>query len=101
MSKWADYCISAVRYDSESRYIAKLHVHPDNGDSIGSYSEWTRQDVLDKIDNSKTFVTITKNSDDEWSKGEDVRAIYVNGKHYLRTDANGKESDNLENLPKF
>lgn len=57
--------------------------------------------MLDKIDNSKTFVTITKKSDDKWNKGEDVRAIYVNSKRYIRTDANGKESDNLENLPRF
>lgn len=101
MSKWADYGISAVRYDVENKYIARVKVHVDNGDSIGIGSDWSRQDVLDKMDDNYTFITIKKGSDDKWQKGQDVHTITVKGVRYLRTDANSRESDNLENLPLF
>ncbi|MBD3375764.1 DUF3892 domain-containing protein [candidate division KSB1 bacterium] len=101
MAKWADYCISAVRYDEDETHIDKVKVHEDKEDSIGSASEWTRSSVASKIDSGNTFVTITKNSDDKWNKGEDVHIIKVNEKKYIRTDANKKESDNLGDLPTF
>lgn len=34
MAKWADYGISAVRYDSDDQYIDQVKVHKDNGDTI-------------------------------------------------------------------
>ncbi len=101
MAKWADYCISAVRYNSEHTHIVKTRVHADSGDSIGAANEWTRAEVVDAIGRGKTFVTITRNSDGKWSKGEDVRIVTVNGTKYIRTDANSKASDNLGNLPEF
>lgn len=101
MAKWADYCISAVRYDSEHDHIDSVRVHPDNGDSIGSSSEWTRASVVSSIDSGKSFITITSGSDGKWHKGADVHIITVNGVRYLRTDNNSTGSDNLENLPEF
>jgi hypothetical protein len=101
MTKWADYCISAVRYNSEHTHIVKVKVHVDSGDQIGSPTEWPRSEVVFAIENRKTFVTITRSSDGKWSKGEDVRIITVGGVKYLRTDANSKASDNLGNLPEF
>ncbi|MEQ4539749.1 MAG: DUF3892 domain-containing protein [Billgrantia sp.] len=100
MAKWADYGISAVRYDSNDEYIDQVKVHKDNGDSIGAGETWSRKEVLSKMDDSKTFVTILKN-DDKWKKGEDVHIITVEGRRFLRTDANKKSKDNLENLPRF
>jgi hypothetical protein len=100
MAKWADYCISAVRYDGS--HIERVRVHEDDGgDSIGSYTEWARSRVVSSIDGGKTFVTITKNSDGKWCKGKSVHVIKVNGVKYIRTDGNAKESDNLESLPEF
>lgn len=101
MTKWADYCISAVRYNSEHTHIVKVKVHVDSGDQIGSPTEWTRFEVVSTIENRKTFVTIARSSDGKWKKGEDVHIITVGGVKYLRTDANSKASDNLGNLPEF
>lgn len=101
MAKWADYCISAVRYNVERTHIVKVKVHADTGDSIGNATDWARSDVVSAIESGKTFVTITRTSDEKWSKGEDVRPVTINGVKYIRTDANSKASDNLGNLPEF
>lgn len=100
-NKWADYCISEVRYNAEHTHIVKVKVHIDNGDSMGPSKEWLRTEVVDAIKTDKTFVTIVKTNEDKWKKGEDVRVVTVNGTKYIRTDANAKASDNLGNLPEF
>jgi hypothetical protein len=101
MAKWADYCISAVRYDADDKHIEKVKVHPDNGDTIGAASEESRSTVVDRIEAGNSFVTIVKNKEKKWNKGEDVRIITVNSKKFIRTDANKTESDNLGELPTF
>ena len=102
MAKWADYCISEVRYNPEHTHIVKVKVHVDNGDTIGQPTEWTRNEVVTTIGDNKTFVTIVRSTDGKnWHKGEDVRIITINGVRYLRTDANNKAADNLGNLPEF
>jgi hypothetical protein len=99
-TKWADYCISKVQYNGARTHINKVKIHPDNGDSLGAESEWARTDVVDNIQNGKTFVTVVKNGSN-WNKGEDVRVVTVNGAKYIRTDANLNASDNLGSLPEF
>jgi hypothetical protein len=101
MAKWADYCISAVRYNPERTHIVKVKVHINSGDTIGTATEWTRSEVVAAIGAGKTFVTMTCTTDGKWNKGEDVRIIIVYGVKYIRTDANSKASDNLGNLPEF
>lgn len=101
MNKWADYCISAIRYDINKNRIIKTKIHKDNSDSIGNEEEWTRTQVISAIEDGKTFVTITRNNNNSWIKGQDVHVITVNNNKYIRTDKNSKEADNLENLPEF
>jgi hypothetical protein len=101
MAKWADYGISAVRYDEDDQRIERVKVHKDNGDTIGSGEDWSRKDVLSKMDDDKTFVTILKGDDDRWKKGEDVHIVRVDEQRFLRTDANKRDQDNLENLPAY
>ncbi len=99
MAKWADYGISAVRYDSEHTHIVKVRVHEDKGDKIGAPTEWTRSQVVTAIENGKSLVTILRGGN--WKKGQDVHIITVKGTKYLRTDQNLKASDNLGELPEF
>ena len=101
MTKWTDYCISAVRYDEDETHIIKVKVHVDNGDTIGDSSEWKREKVVSEIEGGTTFVTIFKGADGKWKKGQDVHIVKVNEKKYIRTDKNSRASDNLENLPEF
>ncbi len=101
MTKWADYCISEVRYNKDETHIVEVVVHIDKGDTISSASKWEREDVVSAIENGKTFVTIKKDANGKWKKGQDVHVIIVNDEKYIRTDKNSTASDNLENLQKF
>lgn len=101
MRKWADYCISAVRYSDAPRHIIRAKVHEDKGDTIGEAEEWTRLEIVKKIENGRTFVTIFKTENGKWRKGEDVHVIEIRGKKYIRTDKNEIEEDNLGSLPEF
>lgn len=101
MAKWADYCISRVRYNAEHSHIIKVEALADLGETLGSAQEMTRNDVISAIGNGKTFVTVTRNTAGNFAKGKDVHIITVNGVKYLRTDQNQRTADNLENLPEF
>ena len=101
MSKWADYCISKVRYDVDHEYIDQVKVHVDKGDNLSSATTEKRSWVVDKIESGKTFITVTTNKEGDFLKGQEIHIIKVNGKKFLRTDQNSTENDNLENLPEF
>lgn len=101
MAKWADYLISAVRYNSDHTHIDQVRAHEDTGDSVGEGKIYDRQTIVDAINDGTTYVTIYKNNDGKWNKGQKVLVIKVNGTSYLKTVDNGKEEDNLENLPEF
>ncbi|MDP8269676.1 MAG: DUF3892 domain-containing protein [Candidatus Tenebribacter davisii] len=101
MSKWADYLISAVRYDSSQEKIEFVKTHEDKGNNLGTEQKESLAKVVSNIEKGYTYCTITKSKDNEWNKGENVHVVVVDGSKYIRTDNNNTEKDNLENLPKF
>jgi hypothetical protein len=101
MEKWADYGISAVRYNDEHTHIVKVRVHEDKGDSIGGGTEWTRSQVVSARGRGDSFVTILRGANNKWRRGQDIHIITVNGERYIRTDQNRTASDNLGELPEF
>ncbi|AEG18166.1 DUF3892 domain-containing protein [Methanobacterium paludis] len=98
--KWADYGISAVKYNSTDTHIEKVRVHLDNGDTLEPASEWLRTDVISALEKGKTFVTIIEDAG-KWAKGQKVHIIPVDNAEYIRTDTNNTASNNLDKLPKF
>jgi hypothetical protein len=98
--KWADYLISAVRYNAAETHIEKVRVHVDNGDSVGPASDWTRAEVIARLEAGYTFVTIFK-QDGKWQKGAEVRVVTIHDEKFIRTDADRTKEDNLGNLPRF
>jgi len=101
MENWADYCISAVRYDGGRRHIDKVRVHACDGGGIGAAYECPRSEVVAAMGVWKSFVTILEEADENWVKCEDVRISEVGGRKYLRTDGSSFEFDDLGSLPEF
>lgn len=101
MTKWADYGISAVRFNSTHTHIDRVRAHPDSGDTIGAAVEYDRTTIVAAIKKGTTFVTIFKSNDSKWKQGQAIYIIKVNGVEYLKTVDNGKAVDNLDNLPEF
>jgi hypothetical protein len=103
VAKWADYLISAVRYNAEKTHINRVRLHEDLGeDKMGTAVETSRSLVVANIKNGKTYMTVSKNeTTGKYEKGEDVGIVTVNDTEYIRTDANSVASDNLGKLPEF
>lgn len=101
MAKWADFGISAVRYSADKTHIERVMVHEDKDTAMGSGIEKTKEQVIAGMKLGQTYVTILKGDEGKWKRGQDVHIIVVDGEEFLRTDANKRKSDNLENLPEF
>lgn len=101
MAKWADYLVTAVRYNEERTHIDVVTVHEDKGDSMGPATSQTRSWVVSARTQGLTFITAPQADNGKYVKGAFVEIIKVNGEKFLRTDANAKARDNLGNLPEF
>lgn len=100
MPKWADYGVFRVKYNREHSAIVEVEVRPDLGDKFGDAQKATRQEVVSAIDRGVTFVTVYFR-DGQNRKGEDIRAVSIQGVKYLRTDNNSTRADNLGSLPEY
>jgi hypothetical protein len=85
MKKWADYLVSAVRF--ENGIITHFKVHIDKGNEIGSGSTWTRNEVLEGISREETFCSIVKDEKGNWQKGRSIYLIRVNGDYVFADDS--------------
>jgi hypothetical protein len=101
MAKWADYGISAVRFNSLHTHIDHVQINVDNRESIGAAQDCARADVVAAIKRNGTFISIFKNASGNWAKGQPVFIDRVAGIEYLKTVPNGKPIDNLDNLPEY
>lgn len=99
--KWAAYLISAVRYNAAETHIDAVKLHEDSGDTVGSSAEKRRVEIVALLEGGTTISTIFKTQDGKWRQGAEVRIITVEGKKYIRTDADATKADNLGNLPRF
>jgi hypothetical protein len=101
MAKWADYLITAVRFNAAGTHIEAVQYREDKGDSAGSASEALRSKVIEWIERGYSFCTATKGSDGNWHKGAIVKVVIIDGKQFIRTKSDGIAEDNLDNLPSF
>ncbi len=101
MAKWADYLISAVRFNAAETHIDKVRTHADNDSSIGSAVDIERSTVVSRIEAGNTFETIYKDTDGKWKRGKRVKIVVINGVKYIKTYADNTTRDNLDDLPRF
>ena len=101
MAKWADYLVSAVRFDVHGNHIDWLRVHVDNGDTVGPGNTYSRPDVVAAIKRGVTFMTITAGSGGTWNQGQRIYVVPIGGSEFLETYADSTRLDNLDNLPRF
>jgi hypothetical protein len=100
-TKWADYLITAVRFNSAKTHIDEVEVRVDNGDSAGEPIKIKRSTVVSKLDSGYTYCTSTLGGDKKWYKGAEVKVYEYDGEKYIKTRADGIKKDNLDNLPTF
>lgn len=102
MAKWADFIITAVKYNGDRTHISEVKRSRDTGESLNDEQIRTRGQIVNGIEKKGfTYVTAFKKSNGDYTKGARVEIVTVNEKKYLRTDKNKTARDNLENLPEF
>lgn len=100
MAKWADYLISAVRYNTDDTHIIMVKQHNDKGDKISTSEEVARLTVVNNLKSDHSYMTIY-DDDGKWKKGEEVRIIRVGNSEFITTDPNETKKDNLGKLSTF
>jgi len=99
MGQWADYLISAVKYDS-SRRIIQVKQHKDTGGDIGNGELIDRDVLATNLKKGISYYTIF-NGNSSWKKGDPVKFIRVDSDYSIRTDSNKVEYDNLKFIPEI
>lgn len=97
----ADYGIYEVHFKEERIEIEEVHAYKiENNSTNGSYT-FSKKDVISKIESNYKFVTLIKKSDGNWQIGAEVIVYTVDGKKYIKTEANNTKKDNLGKLPEY
>lgn len=99
MAKWADYLISAVKYNFEHTRIIDVKRHLDRGETLERGNIVSRNIVANDLRKGLRYKTIHRSQDNKWEIGEDVRII--SGTDFITTDPNSTTRDNLGELPEF
>lgn len=97
----ADYYIHAVHQEDDViKTVKTCTSYTSSGP--GSSTEKTRTSVEIDIDIlNKTIYTIYRNSVGNWTLGEKVITQKIDGKTYIKTKANDKKCDNLDNIEQY
>ena len=100
MTEWADYLISAVRYDVD-RKIVKVIQHDDKDGLVGEGVEVDRVTVASNMEKGKKYMTVYSGPKNTWQMGKTINAFKADGKYCIRIDKNKVASDNLGDLVEF
>lgn len=92
--KWADYLISAVKYDSNRR-IVQVRQHKDTGENIEEGEVIDRSTLISNLKHGMKYATIY-NSNSNWKYGEKITLNKSGRENFIRTDSNKVEFDNLK-----
>lgn len=102
MTKWADYLISAVRFEetATTKQISHVKVHECKGEEMTSASTLSRESVIKHLDKGKTFRTMVMGNKG-WEQGEKVFKIWIGDAYFIKTRPGHTANDNLDRLPVF
>ena len=98
MAGWADYLLSAVRYDA-GRRIVEARQHADDGAQIGRGTTVDRSTIADNMRKGSTYATVFAGKGGTWRLGESVKLLRSGGDYSIRVDSNRVMFDNLGMLP--
>lgn len=101
MSERADYYIEKVRYTKDHSRIIWVSVREDNSKKLSGAYNMVRKKIMSLIHDGKQFMTIYRNDEGKYRRGQKIQLVSVKGTEFLRTDADPMEKDQLEDLPEY
>lgn len=100
MAKWAEFAVTAVRYNDSGARITHVQARADDGESLGQPATHARSQVIRRLENGTTYCTAYR-SNGKYTTGASVRVVTIDGEQFIRTDNNRTKKDNLGELPRF
>lgn len=97
----ADYYIEKVRYTKDHSRIIWVSVREDSSKRLSGPYNMVRKKIMSLIHDGKRFMTIYRNDEGKFRKGQNILLISVQGKEFLRTNADPMEQDLLADLPEY
>lgn len=101
MSERADYYIEKVKYTKDHTRIIRVSVREDTGTKLSKAHDMARKQVVELLQNGKHFMTIHRNDEGKYRKGQKIIVVQVNGVDYIHTNPSEGQNDQLENLPEY
>ncbi len=101
MSERADYYIEKVRYTKDHSRIIWVSVREDNSKKLGGAYNMVRERIMKLMHDGKQFMTIFRNDEGKYRKGQRIQLISVKGNEFIRTDPEQADKDKLEDLPEY
>jgi hypothetical protein len=97
-----EYWVKNVKM--KDNHIQKVKAFVNTVEGLKNQNLFKRKDIVKSIDEkgNNWYTCVLKETiggKRVWQKGAKIHTVEINGKKYLRTDANKKESDNLDKLP--
>lgn len=92
-----DFLISGVKY-SEEGLIEKVSVHEKMDDyGVGHPYEESRDEVVEKMKDGDKYFTLVFDGETkfDYTVGDEVELVEIDGDEYLRIDDEKEENDNL------
>lgn len=99
--KWADYVITAVRFNPNGTHIQMVQLRTDDGQQLSAAYEATRTEVIHFLEQGYTLCTALHVGGDGVRKGAAVKIVEIDGDTFIRTRADNTRADNLGRLPGF
>lgn len=97
--KWADYLVTAVKYD-EKRRITGVRQHKDDGGELGEGSIIDRSTLASNIKKGIKYTTVFSTKT-KWRAGSAINCFRVGSEVSIRTDSNRVKYDLLSMLPEL
>jgi hypothetical protein len=101
MNERADFYIEKVRYNKGHTRIVWVSVREDDGKRLGGAYNMVRNRIVNLMRQGKQFMTITRNEEGKYHRGQKLAYVLVKGSVYLRTDTEEVEEDHLADIPEF
>jgi hypothetical protein len=101
MSERADFYVEKVHFTKDHNHIMRVLVRQDSESKLSKPADMARKQILSNIQSGKRFMTIFRNENGKYRRGQRITSVHVNGEEFLRTDRNVINQDHLEGLPEF
>jgi hypothetical protein len=101
MSERADFYIEKVRYNKGHTRIVWVSVREDDGKRLGGAYNMVRNRMVNLMRQGKQFMTIFRNEEGKYRRGQKLCFVSIKGGTFLRTDTDEVEQDQLTDIPEF